>query len=123
MIPFFGRFLLIMLLGTGQPRYARPRRLPPDRLAMAEEEFRVMCQQGLCRPSKSAWASPLHIGRKSNGEWRYCGDYRALNATTVPDRFPIPYMLGRSDSNSRYLCGDCYARPNYRLDSTFWCAV
>ena len=77
---------------TGQPRYARPRRLPPDRLAMAQEEFRVMCQQGLCQPSKSAWASPLHIVRKSNGEWRYCGDYRALNATTVPDRFPIPYL-------------------------------
>ncbi|KAL1140022.1 hypothetical protein AAG570_006999 [Ranatra chinensis] len=58
----------------GQPVAVKPRRLTPDRYNIAREEFRRMMEDGICRPSKSAWASPLHIVTKPDGGIRPCGD-------------------------------------------------
>lgn len=101
---------------TGPPVFARARQLPPDRYTKAREEFRVMQELGICRPSKSEWASPLHIVPKKDGNIRPCGDYRKLNSITKPDRYPVPrlhdftYVLtgkkiySRLDINRAYNC-------------------
>ena len=90
------------IVTTGPPVFSRPRPLPPDKLRIAKAEFKAMVDQGICIPSDSPYASPLHMVQKSNGEWRPCGDYRRLNETTLPDRYPIPRL--RDFTNNLHNC-------------------
>ena len=76
----------------GPPVFSRARRLAPDRLQAAKAEFDHMLASGVIQPSTTQYASPLHMVRKKNGEWRPCGDFRALNSSTRPDRYSLPHL-------------------------------
>jgi hypothetical protein len=48
--------------------------------------------KGFIRASSSPVSSPVIFVKKPNGGLRFCVDYRALNAITVKNRYPIPLI-------------------------------
>jgi len=74
----------------GPPVACRPRRLAADRLAVAKAGFDAMLKDGTARRADGPWSSALHLVPKRDSGWTPCGDYRALNARTIPDRYAVP---------------------------------
>ena len=94
----------IHLLPQTTPVNVRPYRYPHFQKQEIELQVDTMLQKGLIQPSSSSFLSPVLLVRKQDGTWRFCVDYRALNAVMVKDRFLIPTIDELLDE----LGGACY---------------
>ncbi len=83
--------------GSAAPVFARPQPLDPEKYRITEEEFLALEKAGIIRHSNSPWVSLLHLVPKKVRLWRPCGDYRRLNAVTIPNRYPLPNMQSLND--------------------------
>ena len=74
-----------------------------------------MLESGVIEPSMSAWSSPVVMIRKSNDKYRFCIDFRKLNAVSKADAYPLPYMdaILRKLKSAKYTYID--ARPKFCL--------
>ena len=73
-----------------RPRRQAVRRMPPAVRQEISRQLEQMQRNGVIESSRSPWASPVVLVKKRDGSHRFCVDYRALNAVTVPDSFPLP---------------------------------
>ncbi|XP_066600140.1 uncharacterized protein [Prorops nasuta] len=64
---------------------------PVVQKAIYEEVDRLL-KEGIIEPSHSEWSSPIVMVRKSGGSYRFCLDYRRVNAVSKKDAYPLPYM-------------------------------
>ena len=59
-----------------------------------------LLERGVIEESYSPWASPIVMVKKKDNTYRFCVDYRKLNAVTVRDSHPIPRQDDSIDSLS-----------------------
>jgi hypothetical protein len=81
---------VIPLVAGAKPVQIRQYRYPPALKNEIEKQVADMLSKGIIQPSFSAFASPVLLVRKKDGTWRFCVDYRYLNALTLKSKFPIP---------------------------------
>lgn len=91
-------------LNSSTPVFHKPYRLAHKELEIVRSKVRDLLDAGIIKESQSNYASPVILVKKKNGDSRLCVDYRALNAITIKDRFPLPHI----DDQLNKLSSKCY---------------
>jgi len=82
---------------------AAPIRQPPRRppLASGTAEYHLIAEMlaaDVIEPSDSPWASAVCLAKKPDGSYRFCVDYRRVNAVSRKDAYPIRDIQDAFDS-------------------------
>lgn len=77
------------------PVHAKSYRYPFIHREEVRNQIEKMLEQGIIRPSDSAWCSPIWVVPKKidasgKQKWRLVVDFRKLNEKTYDDKYPIP---------------------------------
>ncbi|MCO5574223.1 hypothetical protein L7F22_028005 [Adiantum nelumboides] len=75
-----------------QPIKMPRRRRSPKELQIIQDAVENMLQKGVIIPSSSSWSSEPHLVKKDDCSYRFCIDFRPLNAVTKHDVYPLPRL-------------------------------
>jgi len=95
---------VIKLIPGAEPKSSKVYPLSPLEQAELDAFLEENLRTGRIQPSKSPMAAPVFFIKKKDGSLRLVQDYRALNAVTVKNRYPLPLI---SELVSQ-LCGAQY---------------
>ena len=68
------------------------RRHPRANLDFIDEQVAELVKNDFVEPAASPWPSNVVLVRKKDGSHRLCVDYRAVNAVTCKDTYPLPHI-------------------------------
>lgn len=102
------------------PVHARTYRYPFIHRQEVRDQVSKMLDQGIIRPSDSAWSSPIWVVPKKTDasgkqKWRLVVDFRKLNEKTIDDKYPIPNINDVLDK-----LGKCHYFTTLDLASGFY---
>ena len=80
------------------PVAVKLRRTPFSLRSEVDKQIHDMEKRGIIEPSTSPYSSPILLVPKSDGTYRFCADFRALNDATITEVFPIPSVRKCLDS-------------------------
>ena len=117
------------------PIKSRPYNIPVGVRAEIKQQIDLMLEKGLISPSTGEWTSPVVLVKKKDGNWRFCVDYRKLNAVTKPTNMAISsiesameIMHGKQYFSSIDLCSGFFqvslhkdSRPKSGFITPFGC--
>ena len=69
----------------------------------------------MIEPANREWSSPVVLVRKKDQSWHFCVDYKRLNAVTLQNAYPLPYI----DESLDALAGSKYF-STLDLTSGYW---
>lgn len=80
---------------TDDPIYTKSYPYPANMRAEVEKQIAQLLRDGIIRPSKSPYNSPIWIVEKKpdasgTKKYRMVIDFKRLNAVTISDTYPIP---------------------------------
>lgn len=92
-------------VGDAEPIKQRPHPVSPKVLTEIHSEVDRLLREGIVVPSRSPWSSPVVMVRKPDGSFRFCIDFRKVNAVTRKDAYPLPLMTSLLDGlqKAKYL--------------------
>jgi hypothetical protein len=91
-LPGTNRVLHRIETTTNKPIRQRMYRTTPADREEISRQTEEMLKMGVIVPSDSPFSSPVVLVSKSNGQKRFCVDYRRLNDVTEENHHPLPNM-------------------------------
>ena len=74
------------------PRSRPMKRWSQGELDECRRQVALLLANGWIVPSRAGHAASIVFARKADGTWRFCQDYRGLNAITQPSVEPLPHV-------------------------------
>lgn len=94
----------------------------PYRICAPEEQvlnnmLAELLERGIIRESRSSYASPVILVKKTTGDYRMCIDYSKLNAITVQKKYSLPPIEDQIDrlGNKNFFIGLDLASGFYQV--------